>query len=184
MLHVIDNLGIYPFLVVLFFISLTNFKAHRQGLAKKRREEKGEFKWARGLYMVIPVVGMVAVAFICGLYTWLLWTSPPGELPQSAAQSKYWEFWLYLGLIFPAFMVVPGLLYWGLRGRKKTLPIPGMPVKQELAEQRAEVFTKKKGKKQKKPKKEKPPKKEKKSKKEEKKETEPIKNETITNKED
>jgi len=41
-------------------------------------------------------------------------------------ESYAWLFWRIFGLVFPVFMIVPGLLYWGLKGRKKTLPVESL----------------------------------------------------------
>jgi len=142
-LYCIDKLALWPFLVILFFIAFTNFKAHRMGLGKIRREEKKEFKWAKGY--VIPILGMVSIAFIIVLSVYTEWTNPSDMLP-SAEESYAWQFWQILGLVFPAFMIVPGLLYWVFKGRKKSLlvePIEGEE-KQPISEE-----PKKKGKKEK-----------------------------------
>ncbi|MHA1150556.1 MAG: APC family permease [Promethearchaeota archaeon] len=119
-LYVIDQLALYPFLVIMFFIALTNFKAHRMGIAKKRNKEKNEYRWARG--WLIPIFGMVSVVFIIGLNIFLTITNPPTALP-TPKQSYAWQFWYILGLIFPIFMVVPGILYWLVR-RKKVVDVP------------------------------------------------------------
>ncbi len=135
-LYVIDQFTLYPFLVVLFFIALTNFKAHHKGLAKKRRVEKQEYKWMRG--QIIPVLGMLAVAFIIGLSIYMMIVKPSNQLP-GPGESYAWQFWTILGLIFPTFMVVPGLLYWTLIGKKKSLPVEYVTkdlIKQELKEKK------------------------------------------------
>ncbi len=119
-LYVIDKLALFPFLIVLFLIAFTNFKAHRMGLAKERRKTKKEFNWARGY--IIPIIGMASVAFIIGLSIYMDITQPSDMLP-TPEESYAWEFWRVLGLIFPALIVVPGIVYWVLWGRKKTMPV-------------------------------------------------------------
>lgn len=119
-LYVIDKLALYPFLIVLFFIALTNFKAHHMGLAKERSRTKKEFRWARG--QIIPLLGMASVAFIIGLSIYIDITQPSAMLP-TPEESYAWSFWRILGLIFPAFMIVPGIVYWGIWGRKRTISV-------------------------------------------------------------
>lgn len=120
-LYVIDQLALYPFLVIMFFIALTNFKAHRMGIAKKRNKEKKEYRWARG--WILPLFGMAAIGFIMG-YQIIQSIIEPSALLPTEEQSYAWEFWKWLGIIFPVFMIVPGIIYWTISGRNKTLDVP------------------------------------------------------------
>lgn len=146
-LYVIDQLALFPFLVVLFFIALTNFLAHRKKMHKIEQKEKPYF-WTRGY--VLSIFGMLAMAFIIGLQTYMMWTDPSSQLPSGPEDSAQWQFWQLLGLIFPAFMVVPGLLYWTFRGRKHALPVEGRPNKEEKDQGKERKENKKKQKKEKK----------------------------------
>ncbi|MHA1436994.1 MAG: APC family permease [Promethearchaeota archaeon] len=116
-LYCVYYLGILSILVILFMISLTNFKAHRMGLGKKRRKEKKEFRWARGYF--IPFFGMLTIGFIFILSIYFMWTQPAFPLP-GPEDSYAWEFWQLLGKIFPVFMVIPGLLFWVIKVRPHT----------------------------------------------------------------
>ena len=125
-LYVIDKLALWPFLIVLFFIAFTNFKAHRMGLSKKDGKNK---KRIAGI--IIPLIGMLLMAFIIGLSIYNEWSAPSDMLP-GPGESYAWLFWRIFGLVFPAFMIIPGLLYWGLKGRNKTLPVENIESKTEI----------------------------------------------------
>jgi APA family basic amino acid/polyamine antiporter len=151
--YVIDKLALWPFLIILFFIALTNFKAHRMGLGKKRREEKGEFKLTRGY--VLPILGMVSMGFIIFLSAYGDWSKLlTGQVIDGLpgpADSYAWQFWQFLGVIFPAFMIVPGLLFWLIKGRKHSLPVDKIelpsgetPIKEEKKKKEKKKKEKKK----------------------------------------
>lgn len=121
-IYVVDNLALFPFLVILFFIAWTNFKARRMGLANDK--EKG-YKWAKGY--IIPIFGMLSIVFIMGYTVYQNWYKVLTQqwitdLPASLDVSKAFVFWQYFGIIFPVFMVVPGLLFWLIWGKRKSLP--------------------------------------------------------------
>jgi amino acid transporter len=79
------------------------------GLAKKRRKEKKEFRWLRGI--LLPIIGMLAMAFVISLSVFYMWTTPEFPLP-GPSDSEAWVIWQSLGKIFPFFIVVPGLIFW------------------------------------------------------------------------
>ncbi len=115
-LYCVYYMGILAILFILFMVALTNFKAHKSGFTKNRKEEKKQFRWLRGVIM--PVFGMIAMAFIIGLSIFYMWTQPEFPLP-GPNDSSAWLVWQYLGKVFPFLMIVPGLLYWFLKGKKK-----------------------------------------------------------------
>lgn len=108
-LYNIYYMGVLGILVILFMIALTNLKAHVMGLAKKRRKEKKEFRWLRGI--LLPIIGMLAMAFVISLSVFYMWTTPEFPLP-GPSDSEAWVIWQSLGKIFPFFIVVPGLIFW------------------------------------------------------------------------
>ena len=117
-LFVVYYLGIFAILIILLMIGITNFKAHRMGLDKERSEDSNEFRWTKG--HVIPLVGMISIGFIIVLSAYLMWVEPAFPLP-GPEDTRYYLFWQYFAKFFPILMIVPGLLYWLVIGKKKSV---------------------------------------------------------------
>lgn len=115
-LHSVYYMGILSVLFILFVIALTNFRAHRLGIGKIRRQERKEFRYARGVF--IPILGMVLTAFVFILSVYYMWTQPAFPLP-GPDDSYAWVFWQWFGKLFPALMIIPGLLFWAIKVPKE-----------------------------------------------------------------
>ncbi len=113
-LYCVYYLGILGILLVLFFISLTNFKAHRMNLQKEKIRFRLIKTWIYPLFSMLFILGIII------LQIFLMWTQPDFPLP-GPADSKAYLFWQWFGRLFPFLIIVPGLLYWffSSNGKKK-----------------------------------------------------------------